>query len=237
MDTDSATADTEGLLAIWHDVAPGAEGRIRDWYNQEHHVERLAVPGFLSAHRYERRRGNGGEILCLYRTASPVVLSSAPYLSRLAEPSERTQCAMPQFRRMCRTSTRLVAQTGNATGGALAVLAGQWRLVTQEEMRKRIRIALNQEISRTGVLRCRWVEGASRPSEAQPSRNEASAEALLRGCEDREVDWALLVDANRTDDAIQAVEEIAGRAGLPVCDRSTDEIRGEYELVYVGGYA
>ena len=34
-----------GILAVWQDWAPGAEALVADWYNREHHAERVAVPG------------------------------------------------------------------------------------------------------------------------------------------------------------------------------------------------
>ena len=41
------------LLMVWCDVPADKEDDFNRWYNEEHLAERLAVPGFLSAARYE----------------------------------------------------------------------------------------------------------------------------------------------------------------------------------------
>jgi len=45
-----------GLLMVWADVPANREDEFNRWYNEEHVPERLAVPGFLSAARYEAVR-------------------------------------------------------------------------------------------------------------------------------------------------------------------------------------
>ncbi len=75
---------SEGLLAVWHDVAEDSEALVTDWYNTEHHPERVAVEGFLDAKRHRLCGGKGPQFLSLYRTRSPAVLASAPYLARFA---------------------------------------------------------------------------------------------------------------------------------------------------------
>ena len=90
---------------------------MRDWYNQEHHAERLEVPGFLSAHRYERASGDGAAIMSLYRTSTPDVLWSAAYRERLQKLSERTRAVMLAYRNMCRTACRLEWSAGGADAG------------------------------------------------------------------------------------------------------------------------
>ena len=42
-----------GLLMVWCDVPADKEGEFNRWYNEEHLGERMAIPGFLSAARYE----------------------------------------------------------------------------------------------------------------------------------------------------------------------------------------
>ena len=46
-ETSQHTGSDHGILAIWHDCAPGREAEFEAWYQQEHLIERLAVPGFL----------------------------------------------------------------------------------------------------------------------------------------------------------------------------------------------
>jgi antibiotic biosynthesis monooxygenase (ABM) superfamily enzyme len=46
-----------GILAIFNNVAPGREAEFEEWFQHEHLVERLAVPGFLLGRRYEQNVG------------------------------------------------------------------------------------------------------------------------------------------------------------------------------------
>ena len=48
-----ATKKGTGLLMVWADVPADKEDDFNRWYNEEHMAERLSVPGFLDAARYE----------------------------------------------------------------------------------------------------------------------------------------------------------------------------------------
>ena len=65
-----------GLLMVWADVPKEKEPEFNRWYNEEHLAERLGVPGFLSAARYEAVKG-GPKHLAVYELESPAVLQSA----------------------------------------------------------------------------------------------------------------------------------------------------------------
>ena len=54
-----------GLLMVWADVPADKEAEFNRWYNEEHLAERMAVPGFLSAARYEAVKG-GPKHLAVY---------------------------------------------------------------------------------------------------------------------------------------------------------------------------
>lgn len=119
-------ATEPGALAIWHDVEPEAEAMVNDWYNRQHHPERVGVPGFLSARRYAAVSG-APKYFILYATRGVPVLTSPDYLERLDHPTEWTRRVMPHFRNMTRTVCRLVLRLGLGEGGA----AGAWRLAAQ----------------------------------------------------------------------------------------------------------
>jgi hypothetical protein len=42
-----------GLLMVWADIDPEFEAEYHRWYDEEHIAHLLAVPGFLSAGRYQ----------------------------------------------------------------------------------------------------------------------------------------------------------------------------------------
>jgi hypothetical protein len=83
-----------GLLMVWADVPSSKEAEFNRWYNEEHLAERLAVPGFLSAARYEAVKG-GPKHLAVYELESPAVLDSAAYQRVQAQPTEWTKRAGP----------------------------------------------------------------------------------------------------------------------------------------------
>ena len=68
-----------GLLMVWADIDPEHEAEFNRWYDEEHMAHLLAVPGFLSAGRYEALKG-GPKYLALYELEDHNVLRSAAYL-------------------------------------------------------------------------------------------------------------------------------------------------------------
>ncbi|NML44639.1 hypothetical protein HHL11_12810 [Ramlibacter sp. G-1-2-2] len=195
----SASRAPAGMLAIWHDVAPGQAAAVRDWYAREHHFERLAVPGFLDARRYERVAGNGAEFFGSYRLAAPAVLRSAAYQARVDAPTPWTREAMRQFRNMCRTACTIAAEAGRARGGHLATLAASdaSELEDAAGLCERLRAL-------AGVLRVTAI--AAEAGEATPP----STELALRGRPDAQVRWALLLDADSqqaAEDALLAAQD------------------------------
>jgi hypothetical protein len=84
-----------GLLMVWADVPADKEADFNRWYNEEHLAERLAVPGFLSAARYEAVKG-GPKHLAVYEVESPAVLESAAYKKVTDNPTPWTKRCSPQ---------------------------------------------------------------------------------------------------------------------------------------------
>lgn len=190
-----------GVLAIWHDVAPGQAAAVRDWYSREHHFERLAIPGFLEARRYERACGTGAEFFGCYRVQTTQVLRSAAYQARVDEPTPGTRGAMRHFRNMCRTVCSVTAEVGRAQGGHVAALASAGGELAAPAA------ACRQLLALAGVLRVTALEAE------RQDPPPASAEQALRGGADAQVRWALLIDADRLDaaeDALQAAQEATG---------------------------
>ena len=84
-----------GLLMVWAEVPSDREKEFNRWYNEEHLAERLALPGFLSAARYEAVKG-GPKHLAVYELESPAVLESEAYKKVQANPTPWTQRSGPQ---------------------------------------------------------------------------------------------------------------------------------------------
>jgi hypothetical protein len=79
-----------GLLMVWCDVPADKEAEFNRWYNEEHIAERLSVPGFLSAARYEAVKG-GPKHLAVYELESAAVMESAAYKKVSENPTPWTR--------------------------------------------------------------------------------------------------------------------------------------------------
>ena len=83
------------LLMVWADVPADKEAEFNRWYNDEHLAERLAVPGFIDAARYEAVKG-GPKHLAVYELDGTAVLESPEYKKVSANPTPWTQRSGPQ---------------------------------------------------------------------------------------------------------------------------------------------
>jgi hypothetical protein len=110
-----------GILAIFHNCRAGHEAEFEAWYQGEHLIERLAVPGFLFGRRYKGIPPSAG-YFCLYLVETPEVLTSKPYLQRLDNPTPLTRKMMSDaFVDMNRTICRRSARRGHYRGAFAAV--------------------------------------------------------------------------------------------------------------------
>lgn len=109
-----------GILAIWNDVAPGRDADFETWFQSEHLVERLSVPGFLYGRRHQAISG-ASAYFNFYLVERPEVLTSKPYLERLDNPTPMTKMIMTGvFKNMSRTVCHRTLRRG-VLRGAYAV--------------------------------------------------------------------------------------------------------------------
>jgi hypothetical protein len=105
-----------GVLAIWNDCRVGREAEFDAWFQGEHLLERLAVPGFLFGRRHQAISGNSDQFT-FYLVKSPDVLTSKPYLERLDNPTPMTRRIMSEvFLNMNRTVCRRTRRRGGFRG-------------------------------------------------------------------------------------------------------------------------
>jgi hypothetical protein len=71
-------ANTNGLLLFMTDIDAAHESEFHRWYEEEHLAERIAIPGFLTARRFQAIEGSP-KYLALYDLETPDVLQSAAY--------------------------------------------------------------------------------------------------------------------------------------------------------------
>jgi hypothetical protein len=82
------------LLMVWADVPADKEPEFNRWYNEEHLAERLAIPGFLSAARYEAVRSGPKHLAC-YELEDAAVMESPAYQRVRTHPTEWTRRCSP----------------------------------------------------------------------------------------------------------------------------------------------
>ena len=102
-------------MLLWFDVAPDEIPEHDEWHTREHFPERVGIPGFLRAQRWVSATSSPRYHI-LYEVADVGVLSSAPYLERLNNPTPWTSRMMPHYRGMVRGFCRREGGTGTVLG-------------------------------------------------------------------------------------------------------------------------
>ena len=112
----SQAVPQHGILAIFNDCRAGREAEFEAWFQGEHLIERLAVPGFLFGRRHKAIAGAPG-YFNFYMVETPEVLTSKPYLERLDNPTPMTRTIMSEvFVNMNRTVCQRAARRGSFRG-------------------------------------------------------------------------------------------------------------------------
>jgi hypothetical protein len=211
-----------GILAIWHDILPEARADVLDWYDREHHFERLGVPGFRNVRRYHAIEA-GPALFIRYETDDADVLGSPGYLERLNAPTPWTLRSQPNFRDNSRTVCLREASIGAAEGGHVLTmrLIGARPLALAE---------LCDWPAMSGGLMCRHGILAVEVWRADPERSRIrTREKEIRGAEDVYVSAVLVIHAS--DPAALRALAAEGIAGLAVPAGVTRET-GLYELAF-----
>jgi hypothetical protein len=108
-------------MVLFYGIEEQAIADHDHWHTHEHFPERLGVPGFLRASRWVAVEAEP-RYLVLYEVEEVAVLSGAPYLQRLNNPTPWTTRMMPSFRGMVRGFCAVTASAGDGLGHALVSL-------------------------------------------------------------------------------------------------------------------
>jgi hypothetical protein len=178
-----------GILAIFNDCRVGREAEFEAWFQGEHLLERVAVPGFLFGRRHKAISGTAG-YFNFYLVETPDVLTSKPYLERLDHPTPMTRTIMSEvFVNMNRTVCRRTVRRGGFRG-AFTVTARFNRPPDEAVL--------------SGVLEKLTADTAVAGGEIwialDPTGMPVSMEEQLRGG-DRKIAGALLIDTLYQEDA------------------------------------
>ncbi len=109
-----ALSGTAAML-LWFDIVKEHIPEHDDWHTREHFPERVGIPGFLRAQRWVCA-SSGPRYHVLYEVADVGILSSAPYLERLNNPTPWTSRMMPHYRGMVRGFCRTECIAGTVLG-------------------------------------------------------------------------------------------------------------------------
>src|ERR1700692_3513161 len=111
----------KGMLLTSMNIDPAHEAEFNRWYDREHLVERVAIPGFLEARRYIAHSGSP-KYLFLYWTNPFDVLDSPAYRKALTNPTEWSKTTLPRFKNMIRAIARITVSRGQGRGAALGII-------------------------------------------------------------------------------------------------------------------
>jgi hypothetical protein len=213
-------------LAIWNDVADGADAEFNRWHLGEHMAERVGIPGFLRGRRYDVIRG-ARRYFTLYETEWSDVLNGPDYLARLNAPTPATQQCIPLFRNNKRTACRVTTTLGAGIGGTVATfdvgpIAGR-----EAELR-----AWLSNAALPALLRADGVSGAHLlEADLGVTRVQAAEKKLLERPDDV-ARWVLLVEG--PDGALldRACGEGVPPEALVAHGAAPDVDRAVYRLVF-----
>jgi len=179
----------QGILAIFNDCRAGREAEFEAWFQGEHLLERLAVPGFLFGRRHAAISGSAG-YFNFYLVESPAVLTSKPYLERLDNPTPMTKRVMAEiFINMNRTVCHRTLRRGGFRG-AYAVTV-RFNDIPDIGGLTRLSDALVRD---PAIAACEvWTA-------VDPAGQPVSMEEKLRGG-DKKIKACLMVDTLRQGDA------------------------------------
>lgn len=112
-----------GILALWNDCLKGQEEAYEAWYQGEHLIERLGIPGFLRGRRYEAVGDVGPRFFTYYETLSAEVLTSPIYRRHVDDPTPETARIMSGiFTEMSRTVCQVTHREGRLRGGVAVTI-------------------------------------------------------------------------------------------------------------------
>jgi len=178
-----------GILAIFNDCRTGRESEFEAWFQGEHLLERLAVPGFLFGRRHKSISGAPG-YFNFYLVETPEVLTSKPYLERLDNPTPMTRKIMSEvFVNMNRTVCRRIVRRGSFRG-AFAVTV-RFNEMPDETALSDMLEKLAADTSVAGGEMWVAIDSADMP---------VSMEEKLRGG-DKKIAGALMIDTLYQEDA------------------------------------
>ena len=167
----------KGVLAVWNDIAPELEAEYNDWYTNQHLPERVGIEGFLRGRRFRSvAEGAGPRYFTLYEVANTDVLTSAPYLERLNDPTDWTRKVAPQFQNSTRTACSVTTSVGQGMGGYATTIEFGAAPGREDELRSwLVDDVLPKVVTRPEVVAAHLCESDLKTTSAKDSTAEQAA--------------------------------------------------------------
>lgn len=103
----------QGMLFSQMEAPAGWESEFRQWYDEEHIPDRLAIEGFAAASRYEAVEGQP-RWLAVYELADMSALQRPEYVRLKTDPSPRTKRMLDNVEGFTRYTCELLSDAGAA---------------------------------------------------------------------------------------------------------------------------
>jgi hypothetical protein len=184
----------QGMLITLMDADPTEEPDFNQWYDKEHLIERVSIPGFLEARRYVAVAAEP-KYLNFYTTETVDVLRSAAYLEKLQNPTQWTRHHTSRFRNFNRAVARVSVSRGQGRGGAVAFSRVRPSGADKGDLRKRITTEL-------GAVLDQIISGHLLESDPELSKPTDTAAPDIRSS-----DWYVVVEATDEQNVRQLAEQ------------------------------
>lgn len=213
-------------MLLWYDIVPEQVAEHDDWHTREHFPERVGIPGFIRSQRWVAS-SRGSRYFVVYEVTDIDVLSSAPYLERLNNPTRWTSRVMPSFRGMVRGFCKLDASYGSVLGTTGVTL----RYSAARGQDGRLREWLQGDLLPDLMQRKGFTSAFMLRSEREP---EMTAEQRIRG-RDASLDQVLLVTGYLPEAMTGLAEKELGERSLEAHGASPGATSGIYQLACLAG--
>jgi hypothetical protein len=111
----------QAVLALWRDVDAARQRECDEWYLREHTPDRINLPGFRRARRYQGLEGEP-EYLAVYEAQDSASMLAEDYLHLLKSVNETGLRMRAAFRNTVRSTFRVSASLGLGEGRVMASL-------------------------------------------------------------------------------------------------------------------
>jgi len=112
------------VLITYMNIPEASEDEFNDWYTNEHVAERVDLPGFLSAYRFQAIDG-APQYFAYYETEDLGALTTPEYQAILADQTDWSKRVMARFEDFGRMCGPRVARAGRGHGAVALVIRAE----------------------------------------------------------------------------------------------------------------